>query len=173
MAQKMEDSTVIIKHSHIFEVDIERKLNLQGKGDFVEGEKFSPVHGLVFQLRILNKDNDKFIISLKNCGKESVKVLNFEVKSDLSSKQFEQKNFWLLPDGMMDLPDLFFNYFRYRHPLTAWVDPAELDKEQNWFTEYYKYFRCSLEIEGGNCIDILIELKCSVLSFTCTWRIFK
>ncbi len=154
MAQKVEDSTVIsIKHSHVFEVDIEQRLNLKGKGkgDFVEGENFSPFPGSVFRLKILIKDNSRFIISLTNCGKESVKILNFEVKYN-STKKSEKKNFCLLPDGMMDLPDFFFKHYR----MVPWA-----------------YFTCTLELEIGNCIGILIELKCSVLSFTFTWGPFK
>ena len=136
MAQNFEDSSVIsINHSHKFQVDIERKSNLKDPGDFVDGEKFSPVSGFVFQLRILNKDNDSFSTSVKNCGKESVKILNLEMKHGRGAFEgkVEKKNFTLLPDGVMALLDLVF-----------------VDDNWGWdqtFGKRFKDFRCNLEIE--------------------------
>ena len=135
MAQNFEDSSVIsINHSHKFQVDIERKSNLKDPGDFVDGEKFSPVSGFVFQLRILNKDNDSFSTSVKNCGKESVKIWTFKVQCDSNYKGVEKYNLTLLPNEMMVLPDLLFEDFHY-----------------NTYGEgvaYREVFRCSMEIEG-------------------------
>ena len=134
-------SLISITHSHKFEVDVARQSNLKNRGAFVDGEKFSPVSGLVFQLRILNRDDSRLSISVKNCGIGSVKILTFEVKCDPCPfiAKAERNNFTLLADGVMVLPDLFFGDF-YAHTFDGSVA--------------YKDFRCTMEIEApeGNQI---------------------
>ncbi len=123
-----------IKYCHEFQLDLAGDFNRCGQGESLYGEKFSPIPGKVFQLKFLNLDNARFIIFLKNCGNESVNILQFKVKSDLAGKEVEKNSFWLSPEGVQALPDLAFQDF------------LQNNRRISWCTEYHKRFQCLLEI---------------------------
>ncbi len=139
MALKPRNSSNVkfIKHSHKFEIDLGNDWSLTFVGDFVDVEKFSPVPGSLFQLRILTKGNSKFSFSLKNCGKGSVNIINFQVSSCRTGGMVERKNFTLLLDGEMVLPDLSIHIY----------------EDVIFYT-----FQCNLEIEGSQFKDSILIL---------------
>ena len=99
-------TTLVASYSHKFQVDIK-----EGQGEAVYGEKFSPLPGYLFQLRILNLDTERFCVYLINCGEEEVEISTFKVKSASFNIEAEKNNFSLLPGGSMAVTDLSFYSF--------------------------------------------------------------
>ena len=131
-----KSSVTSIKYCHKFQLDLGKDVKRCGQGESLHGEKFSPISGTVLQLKFLKLDNTRFIIFLKNCGNESVDILQFKVKSERAGKEVEKNNCFLSPGGVEALPDLVFRDF-------------SRNKEHYDFgieEEFYKEFQCLLDI---------------------------
>jgi len=121
MAQTSKNSYVSsIKYTHKFQVDIGGRFS-KGQGESVYGEKFSPVSGSIFQLRILNLDNIRFGVFLKNCGKEEAKILKFKVKGTRKNEigSAEKSDFCLQPESFSTLLEFTFQDFSSYGPLSG------------------------------------------------------
>lgn len=95
-AAKNKDTFVAsFHHSHKFQIDIDGKSHNQRRGESVFGERFSPLPGYLFQLKILNLDSERFCVYLINCGEKRVTISKFKVKSEIPDKEAEKNNFSL------------------------------------------------------------------------------
>ncbi len=132
--------TSYFNFTHKFEVDTDGTFHKEGSGESVFGEKFSPLPGYLFQLRILNLDTKRFCVYLINRGKEEVKISKFRVKSVYRNIEAEENNFSLLPGGTMPVSDFLFSNF----------------------LRTYKECYCHIDIElseKGKLVLILIKVK--------------
>jgi len=93
---------------------------IQGQGETHLGEQFSPSAGFLFQINVFNADGQNFYVFLKNCGKESVKVLQFKVDPRYTHNNnravaSEKTNFSLLRGVSVALPAISFFSFGGTH----------------------------------------------------------
>ena len=102
MAQPNE-SVISIKYDQRIK---SRKSLVEGK--IVYDEEFSPFPGLVFQAGVLKFDDKQSCVILKNCGKETVQILHFNVK--IGPNEVKKSNFALEPEEWMTAPCFPFQH---------------------------------------------------------------
>ncbi len=154
---------------------------IQGQGETHLGEQFSPSAGFLFQINVFNADGQNFYVFLKNCGKESVKILQFKVVPQYTKKSpetisAEKTNFSLPPGVSVAVPAIAFQIsVRALYALTCYLEiEATLPGSSGGnFTKLCFFHACFLFLVESlhNPLIVILDYVKNISSYP-TWTFY-